>query len=103
MAITPTKIIGTQIRYGVYNQYSFAYFMDELIDNLDKYCSIPKNKWVILMDNAGFHTAYSMLQNLIKQEFIVLFTSPYHPGCNPIEHLFSDFKHQVRSHTPRDR
>jgi len=103
VAISTQGICGFLIRFGAFNQFAFAYFLDKLVTDLERKSNIRKEKWVFVFDNAGFHTSYLMLHTLMKQKIRVLFTAPYHPGCDPVEHFFADLKLAVRSKCPSNR
>jgi len=74
-----------------------------LVTDLERNSIVRKEKWVFVFDNAGFHTGYFVLSKLMKQKIRVLFTAPYHPGCDPVEHFFADLKLAVRSKCPSNR
>jgi len=100
VAISDHEITGLTIRFGSFNQFAFAYFIDNFIKHIEKHTIIPKDKWVFVLDNAGIHTSYMIINRLLQTKIKFLFTAPYHPGCNPVEHMFADFKRDVRSQCP---
>ena len=57
---------------------------------------------IIVMDNVAFHH-----MNIVLEEMIILgldhrFLPPYSPFFNPIENMFSQWKHYVRVQKPRN-
>ena len=67
-------------------------FMKFLQDNiLKKY----KNK-LLLFDNAKAHTANTVLDKIKKSKNNYVLNVPYNPQLNPIESLFSQFKHYLK-------
>ena len=103
VAISTRGICGILIRFGIFNQFAFSYFLDRLVTDLERNSIVRKEKWVFIFDNAGFHTGYFVLYKLMKQKIRVLFTAPYHPGCDPVEHFFADLKLAVRLKCPSNR
>jgi len=91
VAISTQGICGILIRF------------DRLVTDLERNSIVRKEKWVFVFDNAGFHTSYFVLYKLMKQKIRVLFTAPYHLGCDPVEDFFADLKLAVRSKCPSNR
>lgn len=52
---------------------------------------------VLVMDNASIHKTKATLSAVQERSMIPIFTAPYRPDWNPIEHIFSPFKHHFRS------
>jgi putative transposase len=68
--------------YDAQNSLTFRHFLRTFIGRLSR-----KNKYVFILDNAGFHKTQTV-QNLLKEysSFVsVEFLPPYSPELNPIE------------------
>lgn len=75
------------------NAERFRQFIQELL------LRIPANS-TIVMDNASFHRNPACLDLIRASGHIAMFLPPYSPYFNPIEYLFSEWKHFVRSRAP---
>ncbi len=64
----------------------------EFIDNLPK-----THATHILMVNVSFHHSTEVLEIVRDKGYNILFTPPYTPIFNPIEHVFSYMKAEVRN------
>lgn len=51
----------------------------------------------LVMDNASIHKTRLVTDEITRRNYRVVYTAPYRPDWNPIEHLFSPFKHHFRS------
>lgn len=56
---------------------------------------------IIIMDNVGFHHMDIVLEEMIILGLDHHFLPPYSPFFNPIENMFSQWKHYVRVQKPR--
>ena len=56
---------------------------------------------IIVMDNVGFHHMDMVLEEMIILGLDHHFLPPYSPFFNPIENMFSQWKHYVRVQKPR--
>lgn len=52
---------------------------------------------VVIMDNIAFHHSRAVLDEATRHGIHILFTPPYSPECNPVEHYFSTLKHSMRA------
>ena len=50
-----------------------------------------------VMDNASIHKTREVTNLILENKFNITFLSAYSPFLNPIENLFSKWKHLVRS------
>lgn len=51
----------------------------------------------LVMDNASIHKTRTVAEKASMKRYTVVFTAPYRPDWNPIEHVFSPFKHHFRA------
>jgi hypothetical protein len=51
---------------------------------------------VLLLDNVRFHHSYAVVAAIKLKGYEALYTPPYCPDANPIEHLFGTVKHHFR-------
>lgn len=51
---------------------------------------------VLVMDNASIHKTKLVKKTLEQKGYCAVFTAPYRPDWNPVEHVFSPFKHHFR-------
>ena len=58
--------------------------------------SIPKS-WVIILDNASFHRKNKLLELCYDYDVSLLFLPAYSPDLNPIEKVWANLKHFLRS------
>jgi putative transposase len=78
--------------YDAQNSLTFCNFLRNLFDWLD-----PNKKYVLILDNAGFHKT-SCVKNLLKKyggRIAVEHIPPYSPELNPIETSWKVTKHAV--------
>ena len=54
---------------------------------------------LVIMDNAGFHKAQDVKQEIQKQNGF-LYSIPYYPRSNPIENFFSKLKYYIKKKSP---
>ncbi len=97
-AMSNEGFICFQIFKGSVKAGDFWYFMVELL----KIC-LNRNKdrkYIFLMDNASIHHAKNY--ETIKNKFTILSNAPYSPMINPIEEMFSKWKHTFRQKTHRN-
>lgn len=89
MAIHRGGVIHSFTKEGGINGDDFAHFLR----------SIPSEHRgkPIIMDNAAIHRTKAVKAALASQEFEGVFTAPYRPDWNPIEHSFSSIKHHFRT------
>jgi len=89
--------LGFQLRYGTFDQFAFAYFIENLIDNLTKDANLLNKKLLFVLDNVEFHASYMMKNLLLAKDLDVLFIPPYHPMADPVEFLFFYLKTHLRN------
>ena len=87
MAIDTTGRVSYRIQKGAYNGQSFQMF----VKTLRRY---PRGS-VIIMDNIAFHKSATVRRLCNCRGLRVMFTPPYSPECNPVEHMFSTIKHHL--------
>lgn len=51
----------------------------------------------LIMDNASIHKAKEVREMLDRKLYRAIYTAPYRPDWNPVEHIFSPFKHHFRT------
>lgn len=78
--------------YVAQNSITFALFLEELFAWLD-----PSKKYVLILDNAGFHKTNVVKEVLREREkwIAVEYIPPYSPELNPIETCWKVTKHAV--------
>lgn len=50
----------------------------------------------LLLDNVSFHHSKAVLQAIEERGYTAVFSPPYSPECNPVEHVFSCLKTAYR-------
>ena len=75
--------------------FIFTYFIQKLLDYLKETGREYPQKKLFILDNARFHSTQLANQFLLDQQLEIMFTSPYSPETNPIEHFFADFKKKI--------
>ena len=58
---------------------------------------------VLYLDNAAIHSHSNVLDTARRMQVNVLFSAPYSPWLNPIEHLFYHLKRKTREETINNR
>ncbi len=77
--------------YDAQNSLTFMHFLGELFKRLEK-----KKKYVLILDNAGFHKTQCVRKILDNNSQIsVEFIPPYSPELNPIETCWKVTKNAV--------
>jgi len=82
----------TELKNTVIN--TFLYCLFEKLKSMDPYNY--KNRYFILMDNAGAHKHKVVKDFIESQEMTILCNAPMTPQLQPIEFVFSIFKHYIR-------
>jgi transposase len=85
---TTNGVQVTRCIQGSANTAEFLAFIDELS------AACPQR--FVLMDNVSFHKATAVQDALRRAGKTAIFTPPYCPDLNPIEHIFSSIKHVYR-------
>lgn len=75
---------------------------DFLIPNADQLYHNLGYEWVLVMDNARYHTSNDVQKFLRQNHIETLPFPPYSPDINPIENLWALLKHNVAKREPRD-
>lgn len=78
--------------YVAQNSLTFSFFLKSLFDWLK-----PNQKYVLILDNAGFHKT-DVIKNLLKKQhkwIAVEYLPPYSPELNPIETCWKVTKNAV--------
>ena len=73
---------------GSGNKQEFLAFVDQLL-------AVCPQRYVLL-DNISFHKSKEVLDTLQRAGKTAIFTPPYCPDLNPVEHIFSSIKHVYR-------
>ncbi len=90
------KVIGYELypkQSGGINATIFNNFYNKYIKN--KY-----ENHLIILDNAKFHKANEVTNNINASKNKVIFSLAYNPHLNPIENFFSQLKNHVRNESP---
>ena len=95
MAMSSVQIEHVEHLEGSYNGKQFLSFLERLVARLAPRAS----EYTILMDHVAFHKTRPVQQLIRNAGHRLLFTPPYSPDTNPIEHVFSLVKHHVRRDT----
>jgi len=89
VAITNKKCIDYKLyQKGAVNSERFDEFIKEI-------CKNAKNKLIIL-DNGQIHKKETTKKIIKDSGNFLLYTCPYHPRLNAIEHFFSQMKHYLK-------
>lgn len=91
MAMSSEKIERVQYTPGNYNAIKFRDFIHGLLETLEN-----RGQYVFLLDNVAFHKRREIQNMIIHRGHRLLFTPPYSPDTNPIEHAFSVLKNKIR-------
>lgn len=88
-AITNNEIIGFQIFKGLASNDFGCFLVELLLNNSDILEDI--GRYVFVLDNASIHKADNI--KILLSFILMQFLSRYSPFLNPIEELFSQWKH----------
>lgn len=61
-------------------------------------CLTNPEKSVLIIDNAGHHRKYAILDIADEYKFGVIFLPKYSPDLNPIENAWANIKNRLRQH-----
>jgi hypothetical protein len=75
-----------------YNTEFFGTYLNELFSSLSQ---LGLTNRTLVMDNVAFHHAETIRAQVVQHGHNLLFVPPYSPFLNPIENLFSKWKHLV--------
>ena len=89
MAITCQGVLDYELHTSNINKIIFANFIKKLQTT---------NYNFLQMDNVSFHHCKEVKDIMEAKSFLPLFTPPYSPMFNPIEHFFSMLKTKVRKY-----
>lgn len=96
-AIAKDRVLGYMVRYERVEKYSYKNFLKNLFDKLRELDPVNyKQRFFVLMDNAGAHKHKYVKDFIESQDVTVLCNAPMTPQLQPIEFVFSIFKHYVR-------
>lgn len=77
--------IARTTKRGAFNKHTFSEFLR----------SLPSNR-TILLDNVAFHRSTLVKATAQEQNQTLVYTPPYCPWFNPVEHVFSNVKSNFR-------
>lgn len=97
-AMSMTGLQYFRVQERPYNKELFGSFIDELFLDLQEK---GLHGMTIVMDNVPFHRADIIRQKFENSGHSLLYLPPYSPFLNPIENLFSKWKHIVRVSAPK--
>ena len=78
LAIDATGVVKSEFRKGAYNGATFAAFLQTL--SIDR---------TVIMDNCAIHKSQIVKNVAIERGLTLVYTPPYCPWFNPVEHAFS--------------
>ena len=84
---------------GNENARSFQHFLDQLAAYRDQ---AGLQNAILIMDNVRFHHNANVIEMLNIHEFNYYFLPEYSPFFNPIENLFSQWKHFTKQCKPQN-
>jgi transposase len=87
MAVDDHGVVASSTHHTTVGSEAFVAFINGL--------PAPRGA-VLLMDNVSFHKTFAVQAALRHKGYQALYTPPYTPDTNPIENIFSIFKHHVR-------
>jgi transposase len=88
MAISSNGVIDWAIHKSNINKDTFSKFLRLL--------KIPHGCKYLLLDNVAFHRSQIVKQDIINAGLTAIYTPPYSPQFNPIEHVFSMIKQKMQ-------
>jgi putative transposase len=88
VAICKNSIVATDTFPGSANGKKFQDFISRV------FAKMPNS--IVLMDNIAFHKSTEVRRLAEAHGIRLLFTPPYSPECNPVEHFFAVVKSAVR-------
>lgn len=96
LAICQYGIIGGMFLDDTIDPYRFCYFLNELSKIMNNDPKFKNYKKLFILDNASIHSGISTKNFLDYLNLEVLFIALYTPQCNPIAHLFSKIKRDLK-------
>jgi hypothetical protein len=96
-AMAWNSLLYYRIQNRAYNTEYFGSLIGELCTILD---ASSMSNMVLVMDNVPFHQSTSIHNICEARGHIILYIPPYTPFLNPIENLFSKWKHLVKRGMP---
>lgn len=87
MAVDANGVVASSTHRTAVGSEAFAAFINAL--------PVPEGA-VLLMDNVAFHKTAAVQAAISRKGYQAMYTPPYTPDTNPIENVFSIFKHHVR-------
>jgi len=95
-AISPTKVLATQLVEGGVDAAVFENFIQAMLTHLGAQPELAGRRVVLLLDNARIHHHSLVLETARSNKVNVLFNSEYSPWLNPVEQLFNRLKSRVK-------
>jgi transposase len=86
-----------EVSSTAYNTEKYLHFIDRLLSIID---AENQQNAVIVCDNVPFHHSLILVNTITSRGHEILFLPPYCPFLNPIEELFSQWKHWVTDGHP---
>ena len=84
-------------KYSYLRNTKYYFDTDRFCDFLSNLPDASPYKICVLMDNVSFHHSVRVSGILTDLGYAWLFAPPYSPEYNPIEGIFSCFKHRVKT------
>ena len=92
--ISIDKLYFFEIMNRPYNSEHFLEFLVKFLDVLEQNNVSGAH---LIMDNVAFHRAATVNELIISHGHNPLFLPPYSPFLNPIENMFNQWKHWIKS------
>ena len=102
-AISQDRVIASQLIQGGVDSTVFESFLQAMLLSLRTDKSYDDKNIVLYLDNAAIHSHSNVLETARRMQVNVLFSAPYSPWLNPIEHLFDYLKRRTREETVNSR
>ena len=98
-ALSKSELLYFKINTNAFRSITFSEYLKELFIIIrDK----QMERITFVMDNASIHKTREVTNLILENEFNIMFLPAYSPFLNPIENLFSKWKHLVRSQNPNN-
>lgn len=88
MSIDINSYIDFTIKEKAFDSFKFNKF----INKINK-----KNNKIIFLDNASIHKNFVFKNNIVKNNWNIIYNIPYHSHLNPIEYVFSLLRKKINN------